>query len=355
MRATSPQCAATLDARGARPALVLVVESWLGARYLGKVPVVTGTWSVTEDESRDVPGSLTFDVPLLPQWLPLSPLHPLANYGQQLRIKVGVRLAGGGTEWISLGRWLVIDAVPVEDTIQVQADSLERLVVWDRLLAPVRITGPTRADGLRSLMDKTLPVLVTATSNPSMSPLPVDRERWQGIRDLIDAWPARSYVDEQGTFTVADPWPNTVGASVWSSDGRTISTEPAGNGDETIYNGYSVSTVPEDGTTEPVTEVWWVQGGPMAWGPPYGRRPGFYASPTLPPNRDVLRSVAQSLTLRSVRRGRAIKAVCLPDPRIVRGDVVRIVHHETAVDLIGRVSATTLTRTALTLTVAEGV
>lgn len=285
--------------------------------------------------------------------MPVRPTDRLANFGQQLRVKIGVRLAGGGTEWVSMGRWLIADAVPLEETIQVTADSLERVIEWDRLLSGVRITGPTRTDGLRTLLDGSLPLVVTATTNPLMGALPVDRERLQGVRDLVDAWPARSYVDDQGTLIVADPWPDTVGAAVWSTRGRLLSTQP-GDSSAARFNGYSVSTVPEDGVTAPVTEVWVMPAGPMAWGGPYARRPGFFESPTLPAARDTLRNVAQSLTLRSVRRAKGLKVRTLPDPRVVRGDVVHVVDHRRGVDIVGRVSSTRLTRTELELTVAEG-
>jgi len=331
----------------------MVAESWLGSVSLGTVPVVTGTWTIAEDESKLVPGTLTFDVPLKPELLPLRPDHPLANYGQQLRIKIGVRMAGGGTEWVSMGRWLIADAVPLEETIQVTADSLEKIVEWDRLLAPVRITGPTRGDGLRTLLDSALPVLVLTSSNPAMGPLPVDQDRLQGVHDLIDAWPARSHTDDQGTLVIEDPWPDDLGTPVWSTEGRTLGTEPD-TSTAPVYNGYRVETVPEDGTTVPVSEVWFMSSGPMAWGSAFWRRPGFFSSPTLPAVRDTLRAVAQSLTLRSVRRARALRVRTLPDPRIVRGDVVHVVDHKRDVDMVGRVISTVLTRTQLELLVAEG-
>lgn len=352
MRTLTSAATATLDAPGVRAALVLIAESWLGATSLGKVPVVAGSWSIEEDESRQVPGRVTFDVPAKAKWVPLTADHPLANYGQQLRVQVGVRLPEGGTEWVAEGRWRIVSAIPVDDVVQVTAVSLEQLIEWDRLTEPVRVTGPTRADGLNTLMAGVLPVLVRATSNPAMGPLPVDRERIQGVRDLLDAWPARSYVDEAGTFIVEDAWGDTVPAPVWSTDGRLRSSAPADT-DAQVFNGYVVSTVPEDGVTAPVSEVWVMPSGPMQWGPPYGRRPGFFASPTLPANRDTLQTVAKNLTLRSVRRGRNVQVVTLPDPRIVRGDVVHVVDHAKQLDMVGRVTVRKLSRLQLELTVAE--
>ena len=319
---------------------------------LGPVPVVTGSWSITDDESQAVHGELRFDVPRLPKWIATTPTHPLAAYGQQIRARIGIRLTGGGTEWVSVGRWRILTSKPVDDTIQVTCASLEKLVEWDQLLAPVRITGPTRAEGLVSLLDKSLPVLVLATANPAMGPLPVDRDRLQGMQDLLDAWPARSYVDDQGTLIVADPWSDTAPVPVWSTVGRLLSTDP-GDSEDSGFNGYSVSTVPEDGTTAPVTETWVMQGGPLAWGPPYGRRPGFFASPTLPTDRSILSNVAKNLTLRAARRAGNLRVTTLPDPRIQRGDIGHVIDYAHDVDMIGRVLRTTLTRTSLELTVAE--
>jgi hypothetical protein len=202
-------------------------------------------------------------------------------------------------------------------------------------------------------MDGVLPVVVTAASNPAMGDLPVDRERLQGIRDLLDAWPARSYTDDSGTFIVADPWDDsTAGAPVWSTKGRLIRTEP-GTDAGTTYNGYVVSTVPEDGLTAPVSETWVMPSGALAWGPPFGRRPGFYESPTLPNDRGTLRKVAENLTRRAVRRGLNVRVVTLPDPRVERGDVVKVVDRTRGIDMVGRVTARTLRHAALELTVAE--
>ena len=352
MRTVSSAAAAVLS-QTVIPSLVMSATSWLGTVSLGPVPIVTGSWSVVDDESQAVHGELTFDVPRLAKWIATTPTHPLAAYGQQIRAWVGIRLAGGGTEWVAVGRWRILTAKPVDDTIQVTCASLEKLVEWDRLLAPVRITGPTRSEGLVTLLDTSLPVLVRATANPAMGPLPVDRDRLQGMQDLLDAWPARAYVDDQGTLIVTDPWSDLPApVPVWSTAGRLLSTDP-GDSDDSGFNGYSVSTVPEDGTTAPVVETWVLQSGPMAWGPPYGRRPGFFESPTLPADRVALANVAQNLTLGAARRARNLRVTTLPDPRVQRGDVILAVDHARGVDMVGRVLRTALTRTALELTVAE--
>lgn len=353
MRALTTAAAAALDAPGVRAALVMVAESWLGSVSLGRVPVVAGSWSVVEDESQQVPGRVTFDVPAKAKWVPVTVDHPLANYGQQLRIQVGIRLAGGGTEWVNEGRLRILSAIPVDDVVQVTAASLEQLVEWDRLTAPIRVTGPTRADGLSTLLTGVLPFVVRTTNDPAMGPLSVDRDRLQGVRDLLDAWPARSFVDESGTLIVEDAWGDTVPAAVWSTEGRLRSTSPV-DSDADHFNGYVVTTVPEDGVTVPVSEVWVMPSGPMKWGPPYGRRPGFFESPTLPADRSTLQNVAKNLTLRAVRRGRNVQVVTLPDPRIVRGDVVHVVDHAKQLDMVGRVVSRNLSRLQLELTVSEG-
>lgn len=349
MRTVSPAGAAALS-QSVTPALVLSVSSWLGTVNLGAVPVVTGSWSLTDDERNAVHGELRFDVPNLPKWIATSPGHPLAAYGQQIRARIGIRLPGA-TEWVSVGRWRILTAIPVDDTIQVTCASLEKIVEWDRLLEPVRIAGVTRSVGLAQLLDRSLPLLVLTSTNPTMNPLPVDRDRLQGMADLLDAWPARSYVDDQGTLIVTDPWSDAGAVPVWSTRGRLLSTDPGDEPDG--FNGYQVATVPEDGTTAPVVETWVIQDGPMAWGPPYGRRPGFFASPTLPANRGTLQGVARNLTLGAARRTRSRRVVTLPDPRIQRGDVVDVHDKKRAVDMVGRVLATTLTRTSLTMTVSE--
>lgn len=346
----SQDCADVL-ASSVRPALVLDVESWLGSALLGRVPVVAGSWAVTGEDSRLVPGSVTLDVPRRPEWVPDGPGHPLAAYGQQLRLKIGVRLPTGGVEWVPAGRYRVTSAMPVDEVVQVEAVSLEQLLLWDRLLAPVQLSG-SRTAALRVLVDWVLPVLVDTADVSLGAPVTVERDRLQGVADLVDGWPARMVVDTQGTLLVLPPYQDAGAVPVWSTAGRLISSAGTGS-DDSGYNGYSVSTVPQDGVTAAVSESWVLTTGPMAWGGPYGRRPAFYASPALPGTRSVLQTVAQTMTLRAARRVRTQQVTCTPDPRVERGDVVRVVDHARGVDMVGRVTATNLTASALELVVSE--
>ena len=73
-------------------------ESWLGGQLLAdSIPIATGEES--RDRSMAVPERITLTVPRRDrgvQWDPLTPDHPLAAYGQQLRIDYGVDVGGRG-------------------------------------------------------------------------------------------------------------------------------------------------------------------------------------------------------------------------------------------------------------------
>ena len=57
----------------------LDLTSWLGGTALGQIPVVSGSWKVSEESGVDIPGSIEFSVPATPDWIPVAPDQDLLH------------------------------------------------------------------------------------------------------------------------------------------------------------------------------------------------------------------------------------------------------------------------------------
>lgn len=331
------------------------VTSWLGTRRLGTVPVVTGSWSVEDADDQAVPGRIAFDVPATREWIPSGPTHPLAGMGQQFVVRAGIDV-GDQIEWLPLGRFRAEAPSLTGDTLSVSGFGLLAVVERARLLAPWRSArGATRTQVLGRLLGGLIPWRSIGLTDEVMAPITIDRERLEGVREIVDAWPARMAVSDSGVLEIRPPWNDTSPGSpvVEILDGpsgtlRSVTAQPDRSA---MFNGYSVSTVPE-GDAQPVTESWVQPSGPLAWGGPYGQFPGFFASPALPPNRVRLREVAKTLTLRAARRRDAYEVEAAPDARVQVGDVARVRSARAQIDIVGRVTQVAHSRTALRCTVA---
>lgn len=333
----------------------LRAQVWLGTRNLGDVPVVNGSWQVSDADDQQVPGSVRFDVPNEARWRPTGPGHPLAGMGQQVQVWCGTDVATG-TEWLPLGRYRLSAPDRNRQTLTVTGTGLMTNLERSRLLAPwTSPKGSGRKAAFGRLVGGILPWRIVGVTDETMPPLTVERERLDGLREILDAWPARMSMSDTGVLEVLPPWnddaPGAPVVSFLDGPGGTLVSVSARPDTSSMFNGYAVSTVP-DGDAAPVTETYVQPSGPLAWTGPYGQFPGFFSSPTLPANRARLRQVAVNLTQRAARRRDAYEVVAAPDPRVQVGDVARVRSAGTGVDIIGRVTAVTHARTSLTCTVA---
>jgi hypothetical protein len=124
-----------------------------------------------------------------------------------------------------------------------------------------------------------------------------------------------------------------------------------GGDDQAPHNCYRVTAQPE-GTDQAVSGTWTLTYGPWRWGGPYGFAPGFYESAALPTNRQQLRAVAQSMTLRSLAPMNSWTVTAAADARVQKGDVAHVRDARRGLDIIGRVTSVTHTADKLEATVA---
>ena len=299
----------------------LVVESWLGAEQLATLPIVAGSWRVEHDSETTTPGAVSFQVPNTPDWRPTEPGHPLADYGQQLRCSIGWDRADGTAELVPLAVLRLAKATPAGDTITVTGEGLLKTVEDAKFLYPFSGSG-SRVDLVNRLLQGILPVVIEVPQASAPACFE-EQDRLKVLLDVVDSWPARLWVDDQGTARVSPTWDDAIpGDPVASIEiiqrhGVTLDRDTPGP------NAYRVSTIPE-GDTEALWSVATINDGPMTYGGPYGYRVGYYSSPLLPNNRTSLFEVATRMCQRSRRRTDAITVQTPPRYELEIGDVVRL-------------------------------
>ncbi|MFT4295645.1 MAG: hypothetical protein QM582_09565 [Micropruina sp.] len=333
--------------------LTIEITSWLGENLLGVIPVVAGSWKVTDTYGVTVPGTVEFSVPALDQWRPVAPDHPLAAVGQRFRVRVGY-----GDQLVTWGWYRAARPVREGAVIRCTGIGLLRDVERARFTRPLQSkTGQTWRAVLADLLRGILPVDFDAAPADAVQPVTTwEEDRLAAVWEIIESRPARLVIDDSATAVVLPPWNDTapgpaVAQLVDGAGGTLVELDPDGDTDEDPPNGYVVSTVP-DGDVEPITEVWTMPDGPMKWGGPYGYNPAFFASPLNPSDRVKLRAIAERMTRRAVQQTLRFGVVSLPDPRLEVGDVVHVRSARYGVDGLARITNLALTRTATTTNVA---
>jgi hypothetical protein len=307
------------------------VESWQGGILLTEdVPVAGGTQET--DRTLQVPDRVSLTVPRLDRgvsWDPThDPGHPLAPWGQRLRISLGVELAHGQVEWIPRGWFLIQEATPSGDTITVTAANLLALIDEARLTAPMQPTG-TFVSALRRLVEPALTVDVLAAPPDRAIPasLSWDEDRLAAVMELLDAWPAAATVDASGALVVTTPT-TTPGAAVLdlSSAAGGILVAAAGGASR---DGAATAVVARGTDTNGVSvqaTAYDTSGGPLDIAGPFNPLPVTYLfdSPLLT---DLNQCTAAAETILARRRDQASRLVtveAVPHPALLAGDPVTL-------------------------------
>lgn len=327
------------------------LTSWLGGTFLGEIPVVDGSWKVTDQAGVKVPGTLDFSVPATAEWKPTTPGHPLAAMGQRIWAQVDQ-----GDGWRTWG-WFRAKRPKVSGSlVACQGQGLLCEIERFRFLTSVQpVIGDTRVQILKTLVGGIMPVVVSGVSDIYFSqPVSWEESRIDALWELLDSWPARAEVREQALWILPAWDDSNPGAPVVNlidgPGGTLVSLDPADD-DTDAYNGYRVSTVPA-GDEAAVVRLWTMPDGPMKWGGPYGCNPGFQASPLNPTDPGALLAIAERLTRRDVAAGRTVTFTAVPSLVASVGQIARVRSVQSGVDGIGRITSVELTRSALTGSVA---
>lgn len=320
------------------------VESWRGATLLdGDVPISSGRHET--DTALRIPDQVTLTVPRVDRGVSWDPTadqeHPLAPWGQRLRISVGVELAHAQVEWICRGWHLITDARVDGDAVRVTASSLLTWIDEARLTAPLQPSG-TIVSTLRHLIEPALTADVR--SAPPDRPIPADlswdEDRLAALLELLDAWPATAVVDPSGALVVGVP--TVTAAAVWD-----LSTAAGGTvvdvGTTATRDGAATCVVARgtDADGNPVQGVALdTSGGPLDAAGPYNPLvvPYFHSSPLLTSMSECVAAAETILARRRAQAARRVTITAVPCPALQAGDTVTI----DAPDLLGVVERITM-------------
>lgn len=224
------------------------VESWLGATQLdGDVPVSVG--AEEGDRTLRIPDRVTLTVPRMSGGFSYAPTYaraPLAANGQQLRVLLGVDTRPGHTEWIQRGWYVIQDSEADGDTVSVTAVGKEQLLDEARFVSPFQPTG-TFKSVIRKLIEPAIAVdLSAAPSDRSVpSSIQFSDNRLDAVNQLLDAWPARGYVNSYGNFRVVADSPPSVSGVL--RDDTYVTRVSSGSSRDNAYNCAVVQGTASDG------------------------------------------------------------------------------------------------------------
>lgn len=185
--------------------MLVRAESWRDDELLADdIPIHTG--GEDRDRSLTVPERIKLTIPRRDRGYDWDPgadsEHPLAAYGQQLRISYGVDV-GGSFEWITRGWFLITSTEPDGESVNVQCEGLLSLIDEARFVAPFQPSG-TLVSTVRALVEPALTVAFDGTLVDRSVPAGMqwDEDRMAALSEVLDAWPAVSHVTEDGFLQV---------------------------------------------------------------------------------------------------------------------------------------------------------
>lgn len=309
-------------------------ESWLGDTLLADdIPVADG--SESRDRSLNVPEQISLTVPRRDRgfdWSPgTDPTHPLAAYGQQLRIDYGIDTGGGQTEWINRGWFLITESSTGGDTVAVTCTGLLSLIDEAKLVAPYQPSSTdTLGSTIRGLIEPALTVIFDGTLTDRAVPIGMqwDTDRLGAVTEVLDAWPADATVTEDGYLfvgPVSDSGTPVLSLTDAPATGTVIQWQGATSRDG-AFN--AVVAQGEDSAGNQIQGVVYDanSASPFFYGGAFNPFPVPYSYQS-----SLLTTVAQcrssaAATLRRLRRtsSRKLGITMVPHPGLVTGDIVSV-------------------------------
>lgn len=305
-----------------------------GALVAEDLPIVGG--KVTLDSGAGIRGRCDLQI-AGSDWVPLVPSDPLAPYGNEIRVKRGVRYPNGDEELISLGIFR-IDETPIEDPggrIKVVGYDRSITVRDARLEAPYIVTAGTEwTAAITTLVDGSgwwtsgYPLRKVTAASTSVAPLTVAAEqedRWK----LVTAWataigyeawfdgdgalrllPVPKYDRLSPVFTIDD---GSTGVMItagrkWKRTGifnRVIAIGETATG---VYRGVATDDNPAS---------------PTYYYGSFGRVPRWYASPLITSAAQA-KTAAEAILRRSLGQSSEVKFTSLTNPALEPGDLITV-------------------------------
>lgn len=314
------------------------VEAWYGGRYLGEVPVESG--SVAWSTSQQVQGKIQLIVPRLSRtaegdlvdWLPASPYAPLACNGQELRAyaRVESSVAATASFEVPLGVFVITSYEPDSTSVSVTGASMLQRVDEDRLLRPQSPIS-TLGREFRRLMHapRGLVVSPSLVDRPCPSDMSWQESRLDALYEIASAWPARLREQRDGTLHLLPPLPvGGITPKLTLTDGEngTIISAKTSSSRATIYNRIvartSDSSDKAEGALQAVVDQ---EHGPYSVKGPFGVKTKIINSPLIT-NSETATNVAVEELRKNLFDAQKYPVTLPPDPTIWLDDPVRLTY-----------------------------
>ncbi|MER6534677.1 DUF5047 domain-containing protein [Streptomyces sp900105755] len=314
--------------------MAMRAESWLGGQLLtDDIPIADG--SESRDRSLAVPEQITLTIPRRDQgfdWDPgTDPAHPLAAYGQQLRIDYGVDVGGGQFEWINRGWFLITDSSTDGETVTVTCAGLLTLIEEATLVSPFQPSSTdTLGSVIQALIEPALTVSFDGTLVDRAVPLGLqwDSDRLGAVTEVLNAWGTAGRVTEDG-YVLVEPVSDSGAAVLAISDDPDTGTVVRWQGSTTRDGAYNcVVAQGEDANGNQLQGVAYDSSGvsPYQYGGNFNPLPVPYSYQS-----SLLTTVAQCRTaaaaqLQLLRRQafRKLAVTMVPHPGLVTGDIITV-------------------------------
>ena len=313
--------------------MAMRAESWLDGQLIAdSIPISDGTES--RDRSLAVPEQVSLTIPRREggfDWDPgTDPEHPLAAYGQMLRIDYGVDV-GGIMEWINRGWFLIVESSTDGDTVSVSCQGLFTLIDEAKLISPFQ---PSSTDTLgtiiRGLIEPALTVSIDGSLTDRSVPLGLqwDTDRLGAVVEVLNAWGAEATVTADGYLYVAPV--KDFGAPVQViTDDRDTGTVVRWQGATSRDGAFNVVVAQgEDGAGNQLQGVAYDGAGdsPYRYGGPFNPLPVpyNYQSSLLTTVDQCRTAAAAQLKLLRRQAFRKLQVTMVPHPGLVTGDFVSI-------------------------------
>lgn len=307
-------------------------ESWLDGQLIAdNIPIADG--SENRDRSLAVPEQISLTVPRRDRgfdWDPgTNPEHPLAAYGQILRIDYGVDV-GGQFEWINRGWFLITESSTDGDTVSVNAQGMLTLIDEAQLVSAFQPSSTdTLGTVIRALVEPALTVSFDGALTDRAVPLGMqwDSDRLAAVTEVLDAWAADARVTEDG-YLFIEPVADT-GAPVLSLTNGTGGTVVRWQGSTSRDGAFNVVVAQgEDANGNQLTGVAYdgIGNSPYRFGGPFNPLPVpfVFQSSLLTTVSQCRTAAAAKLKLLRRQAFRKLAVTMVPHPGLVPGDIVSV-------------------------------
>lgn len=331
--------------------IVCDVQGYFNGEVTFTIPVIDGQiiYDVTARGRRRIMLTVPLYGPDGFRWDPGSdPFHPLATYGQRLRVFLGVRHLNGTTELMNQGFFLVSGTTTdeTEGTVQVTGSDLIELLSESKILLQPDSVIPLPTDTHLTALQKMLyPALHSPTLddriilNASFATMPVFNlggtttirdgdDRIEIMKKIADAWPARFWVNDVGVVRFEPPLAGPKPVPDVTVTAGTVTSTLIGRGRQQnrrrAYNSVRVTSL--DSATGDVagTALAFIDSGVLDVRGEYGWITTWYVSPYALTN-DHAQDVADAQLRTGVLYTATERITCAPNPAIELNDTCRVI------------------------------